>query len=234
MEWLLGRGADWRLADNDGQTALECAKQEGEVKAAGALEAWIAERGSVAEVAEMQRKEKQRPLLDATRAGDGEAVRRCLRDGAGPNAADWSGMTALQSAAQMNEAGGMEALAEAGADLDKADGDGSLMIAAFKGHTAAVEWLLGRGAEWRLPRMDGKTALDPPEERAAREEEAAGQGGGGGSAGGVDRGARHHRAGSPGQRATSGRRRCRAGRCRAGRCRACRGSRGRWRQLHCT
>ena len=43
-----------------------------------------------------------------------------------------------------------EALAEAEADLDKANVGGltPLIGAAFKGHTAVVEWLLGREADW--------------------------------------------------------------------------------------
>ena len=32
--------------------------------------------------------------------------------------------------------------------------------AAFFGHTAAVEWLLGHGADWRVIDGWGKTALD--------------------------------------------------------------------------
>jgi len=49
VEWLLGRGADWRLKSNGGQTALDCAKRNGEAEAAAALEAWIAEHGSAEE-----------------------------------------------------------------------------------------------------------------------------------------------------------------------------------------
>ena len=41
--WLLGREVDWRLTDNAEKTALDLAKQEGNVEAAASLEAWIAE-----------------------------------------------------------------------------------------------------------------------------------------------------------------------------------------------
>lgn len=56
----------------------------------------------------------------------------------------------------------MEVLADAGGDLDKANGAGftPLMRAAISGHTAAVERLLVRGADWRLADDPEKTALD--------------------------------------------------------------------------
>jgi ankyrin repeat protein len=102
-------------------------------------------------------------LLIAANTGDADEVRRCLRDGADPNAQipGWR-LTALYIAATENHVRCMEALAEAGGDLDQANVDGRtpLMAAARSGHTAAVEWLLGRGADWRLTDINGKTALD--------------------------------------------------------------------------
>ena len=184
VEWLLGRGADWRLTDKwDGKTALDWAqsnawKGEGNSAAAAALEAWIAEHGSAEEKKEML----SAALIKAATAGDAEAVVRCLRDGADPNAADENGSTVLYKAADQNCVGCMEVLGEAGADLDKADGDGMtpLMAAAAAAElpggfhcTAAVEWLLGRGADWRLTRHDGKTALDVAKEYGEAEAAAA-------------------------------------------------------------
>ena len=52
VEWLPGCGADWRLADYGGKTALDWAKQWGHAEAAGALEAWIAVHGSAEPVSE--------------------------------------------------------------------------------------------------------------------------------------------------------------------------------------
>ena len=65
-------------------------------------------------------------------------------------------------AVEMNQVGCMQVLGEAGAGVDKAYGNGwtPLMIAAHFGSTAAVEWLLARGADWRLTDQDGMTALD--------------------------------------------------------------------------
>jgi len=187
VEWLLSHGADWRLTDygDDGDgdgTALECAKEAGEAEAAAALEAWIAEHGSAEEAAAAKITEEEKiemmsaALIRAARAGDAEAVRRGLRDGADPNAADGSGRTALYWAALKNQVGCMEVLGEAEADLDKADGiygETPLMIAAEAGHTAAVEWLLGRGADWRLTRKSGRTALGIAKGRGKAEAAAA-------------------------------------------------------------
>ena len=55
VEWLLGRGADWRLTSKKGKTALDLAKKYSEAEAAAALEAWIAEHGTAEEAAELQR-----------------------------------------------------------------------------------------------------------------------------------------------------------------------------------
>jgi ankyrin repeat protein len=43
VEWLLGRGADWRLTDRRGKTASDIAKEAGKAEVAATLEAWIVE-----------------------------------------------------------------------------------------------------------------------------------------------------------------------------------------------
>ena len=52
VEWLLGRGADWRLTSKKGKTALDFAKAYGNPEAVAALEAWIAGHGSAEEAAD--------------------------------------------------------------------------------------------------------------------------------------------------------------------------------------
>ena len=81
------------------------------------------ERGAlVAELLTEEEKQEQiGALITAADAGDAEAVRRCLRDGADPNAADGNGCTALFNAAWKNQVGCLEALCDAGANLDTAD-----------------------------------------------------------------------------------------------------------------
>ena len=120
---------------------------------------------------EMERKKLNAALMDAAKNSDVEAVRRCLRDGADPNAAGEYGNTALQNTADKNHLGCMGVLADAEADLDKADEDGDTPLG--YGYPAAVEWLLKRGADWRLTNNDGKTALDNANEDGEAEVAAA-------------------------------------------------------------
>jgi hypothetical protein len=56
------------------------------------------------------KEELNEALREAARAGDAEAVVRCLRDGADPNAAGGGGMTALYCAAMNNQVGCMGVL----------------------------------------------------------------------------------------------------------------------------
>jgi len=190
VEWLLARGADWRLKDDTGKTALETAWQQRFQSrradgVAGALEAWITRNGSPADVDEMRKQKLTVELFREIKDQDIEGVRRCLHDGADPNGiekfGDW--ITALSTAMQSNlfplspRSGGgahpeyphiqhyfgiMEVLVGAGADLNKVNGRGQtpLMIAAASGHTEAVVWLLNNGADWRLTDNTVKTALD--------------------------------------------------------------------------
>jgi len=170
VEWLLANDADWRSKGALGRTALDSARAWGMTEAVPVLEEWIAEHGSADEVAELQWpaiKKVKLKIID----GDVEAVRRCLAEGVDPNAVGKEGETALYFAAQKNQIECMEALRSAGAELDKGNtiiGFTPLMRAAYEGHTAAVEWLLGRGADLGLKVTD-KTALDWAQEAGQKE-----------------------------------------------------------------
>ena len=84
-------------------------------------------------------------------------------------------MTALIFAAASNQLNIMEILVEAGADLEKAGSGGitPLMCADMGASTAAVEWLLARGSDWRTTDNLGATALKLTTTRNERDSEVA-------------------------------------------------------------
>jgi ankyrin repeat protein len=183
LEWLLNKGADWRLTDHLGFTALDHQIMNHHVPAypdgrllewptTAVLEAWITNNGRPDEVAKMHRDlteergqtEELPPrgdcclaLRDAAREGDAEAVRRLLRDCTDINAADEHGNTALMIAAIENHVRCMDVLGERDdLDLNQVDRDGltPLMIAVCFGNTNAVQWLLNKGADRQLAAVD--------------------------------------------------------------------------------
>jgi ankyrin repeat protein len=97
-----------------------------------------------------------RQLWDAAEQGDAPAVARLLAAGADPNASvaerEPSGqvvqVTVLGEAALYGRLEVARLLLDAGADLDRADGDGftPLMTAAGAGQVQALQLLLARGA----------------------------------------------------------------------------------------
>lgn len=100
-------------------------------------------------------------LLDAVRADDFEQASALVRQGAGPNARDEDGATALAwSVLRVNER--MAAmLLDAGADpnLTNEAGVGPLSLAISNGSAGLVRMLLDRGADPNLPRESGETPL---------------------------------------------------------------------------
>jgi ankyrin repeat protein len=100
-------------------------------------------------------------LLVAAKQGRAAAVRELLSQGANADASDGHG-AAVYWAARGGHVQTMEALADGGADLDRANPQGAtpLMFAGMKGHVLAVEWLLRRGAEWRTVDERGQSTLE--------------------------------------------------------------------------
>ena len=104
----------------------------------------------------------------------------CWRRGTDPDAADpgaavdGAGNTALHYAAQDGHEEAVGALAEGGADLDKArSGTTPLMMAAQFGYSGVVRRLLELGADHTAVDNEGKTALEAAEAAAGKEEIAA-------------------------------------------------------------
>lgn len=89
-------------------------------------------------------------LIEATRAGDADRVARLLTDRPDLNEATGDGLTALHLAAQSGHAGILEALLNAGAEVDPGTRIGSytpLHIASSQADSAIVSLLLNAGAD---------------------------------------------------------------------------------------
>ncbi|WP_306333172.1 ankyrin repeat domain-containing protein [Streptomyces sp. KL118A] len=95
-------------------------------------------------------------LIAAVRAGDVEAVRALLGDGADPDTVDGSGLPALCVAVAAYDAPVAEALVEGGADPDRAlpDGTTPLWRAVDGGSHAVFAAVLGSEPRLRLPEPD--------------------------------------------------------------------------------
>lgn len=103
-------------------------------------------------------------LVTAARAGNAARVRTLLLDSAADaNAANRGGWTALAYSAAQGESEGVQALLEAGADVDRSNRDAGkgltpLTYAARGGHRVTAQLLLEAGADVNADR-GGMTAL---------------------------------------------------------------------------
>ncbi|WP_411084291.1 ankyrin repeat domain-containing protein [Streptomyces sp. cmx-18-6] len=106
---------------------------------------------------------RDEPSLFEALYEDDDAVVRALRAGARAESSDEEGTTALYLAAVQNRPAAVRLLLAAGADPDRASGDGSVDLplcgAACGGHTEVVEALLSAGARPDLREEFGFTAL---------------------------------------------------------------------------
>ncbi len=105
------------------------------------------------------------PLISAARDGQEERVAQLLAQGAGVNAANAQGKTALMSAAYFGNLRVVELLLAEGADVAAVDSDGmtALIAAAQGGHPEVVESLLLRGADIKAKTKSGITAMSSAE-----------------------------------------------------------------------
>ena len=100
-------------------------------------------------------------FVELCKAGDAEAVRQALAEGANVHAADAFGRTTLMWAAHHGHLEAAEILLAAGARVNATTGNGytALMKAAESGNAALVERLLSAGAEVNAKNRYGRTAL---------------------------------------------------------------------------
>jgi ankyrin repeat protein len=91
-------------------------------------------------------------LLASARANDAAAAKRCLAEGADPNATESGGDSAALLAAAAGADEILQALIEAGADVEKKDGRGLsvALLSALHGQTRCLEVALSAGADLRV------------------------------------------------------------------------------------
>ena len=103
-----------------------------------------------------------RPLIEAVKASDREAVRTLLQSGADVNAAEADGTTAMHWAAHNGDLETVEALIRenAGVNTKNRYGVAPLWLASTNGHVDVVDALLREGADPETPRAEsGETPL---------------------------------------------------------------------------
>ncbi len=100
-------------------------------------------------------------LIDAVKAGDGQAVRALLKQRANVNAVEADGMTALHWAVRANDMDTVQLLLRSGANAKAANRYGvtPLSLAAENGNAAIVEVLIKAGADTNATLPEGETVL---------------------------------------------------------------------------
>ena len=108
-----------------------------------------------------------RDLIEAAGKGDLAAVERLLARGAGVDARDGNGRTALLAATHGNHVAVARALIAAGADVNAKDGieDSPYLYAGAEGRTEILRLTLAAGADLKSTNRYGGTALIPACER---------------------------------------------------------------------
>ena len=176
IDLLLKAGADPNTAGADGETVLMLAARTGRLDAVQRLVA----RGAHVNAAETWQGETA--LMWAAAENHAEVVTELASHGADLNARSKvpslpkvkvdaatmvttalprGGLTALMLAARQGAAGGVQALADAGADLNVADPDGTtaLVIAIINAHYDVAALLVEKGANLNLGDAAGMTPL---------------------------------------------------------------------------
>ncbi len=100
-------------------------------------------------------------LLEAAKDCDSDAVAALVARGAGTDACDEDGWTALMHSVDAEEEDSVNALLDGGADIDAATPDGgtALIIAIENSYDSCAELLIRRGANLEHANAEGRTAL---------------------------------------------------------------------------
>ena len=101
------------------------------------------------------------PVIDAVKAGGGDALRAVLKRRADVNLPEPDGMTALHWAVQANDSESIQLLVRAGAKVNAANRYGitPIFLAATNGSAEAIQALIKAGANVNAALPDGETVL---------------------------------------------------------------------------
>ncbi|KAK1766329.1 hypothetical protein QBC33DRAFT_611985 [Phialemonium atrogriseum] len=167
---LLRAGADINARDTDGMTPLHDAAMHGSRKVVAAL----IEAGADMNITDNG---GRTPLAWAVYKGHGDLAREYFWDATNKKQRDKNGRTPLHLAAMaegvIQDFGALFSFLTPAIDKEVKDRRGftPLHLAAAKGHLAAVQWLLWKGANMEARDEDGHTPLDLAELRKERSEE---------------------------------------------------------------
>ncbi|MDU1689873.1 MAG: ankyrin repeat domain-containing protein [Bradyrhizobium sp.] len=136
--------------------------QNGSANVGPTLAAWLAAEGFPADGVDARIANRTTPLMKAAYLGNVANIRELLAAGAAVAAINADGNNALWLACVGQHLDAIDALVEAGIDLDNRNDNGAtaLMYASSSGRADVVAHLLAKGADISAETLDGFTALD--------------------------------------------------------------------------
>ena len=157
VDYLISQKVDLNRRDEKGRTALSFAAYSAYLVIVKSL----VKAG--ADLDQLNTKDQFSTLSTAILAGNTDVALFLIQSGADVDTQSSEGFTASTIAAQNGNLPVLEALADAGANLEAKGGSFEmtpLAFAALKGHLDIVQYLTAKGVNIQATDKDGKTALD--------------------------------------------------------------------------
>lgn len=158
---LMDAGADFRIKDNNGLTALDYAKRARRQETVKLLTRAESSASETTDDLKAQIKKNKKILIDAVIEGLVEKVRKLLSVGVNIDFRDNLGYTALAYACEQNHINIVKELIKHKANIELKDTEGvtPLLIASYSGYFDIVKILLNAGADIKASNIEGLTAL---------------------------------------------------------------------------